>query len=75
MFALAAAKAVAEKLGNAYNPVLIYGNPGLGKTQLPNAIFQQISEQSPDTAVSLVTTNELLSQMTNVIKTERLLAR
>ncbi len=37
-FAFDVAKSVAKKQGTAYNPAIIYGNTGLGKTHLLNAI-------------------------------------
>lgn len=49
--ALAAANAVAEKPGQHYNPLFIYGGVGIGKTHLLHAIGQFILLKRPQTKI------------------------
>ncbi len=63
-FAHAAALAVATTPGQAYNPLFIYGNSGLGKTHLLNAICYEIKKNNPDSKIIYTNgedfTNELI---------------
>lgn len=64
-FAHAAAKAVANMPAGPYNPLLIYGESGLGKTHLLYAIANVIKENNPDFHIVYVKgdqfTNELIT--------------
>ncbi len=61
--AFMAAKQVADKPGETYNPLFIYGRSGLGKTHLLNAIYKHIHELYPDLSVCMVTADELVRHM------------
>ncbi len=64
-FAYTAAQSVANTPGQAYNPLFIYGNSGLGKTHLLNAICSEIIKNNPDAKIIYTNgeefTNELVS--------------
>ncbi len=62
-YAHAAAIAVAENPGKAYNPLFIYGNSGLGKTHLLLAIGQAIREKNPAVRIGYIKGDEFTNQM------------
>ncbi|MBQ4155151.1 MAG: chromosomal replication initiator protein DnaA [Clostridia bacterium] len=53
-FALAAAMAVAEAPATNYNPLVIYGNSGVGKTHLLLAIKNDIAKRFPSKTIEYI---------------------
>jgi len=60
--ARAAAQYVAESPGGAYNPLLIYGPTGLGKTHLMHSIGNEILRRSPQSKVAYLFAEQWMSQ-------------
>lgn len=76
-FAYAAAKAVARDPGarqnnsnsfNNYNPLFIYGNSGLGKTHLLNAISHEIKEHYPEMNILYIRAEEFTNELIQAIQ-------
>lgn len=67
-FAYASARAVTQKLGKLYNPLLLYGCSGLGKTHLLHAIGNEILEKYPEAVVLYQTTDKFVTEFIHAIR-------
>lgn len=67
-FAHSAALAVAESPGESYNPLFLYGAPGLGKTHLLVSIANYIRRQHPDLPVVYTTAERFTSEFVTSLR-------
>ena len=65
--AFVAAQAVAKAPGEKYNPLYIYGGPGLGKTHLMQAIGHYIIKNKPNLKVKFVQAEEFVNDVVNAL--------
>lgn len=67
--AFTAAKAVADRPGESYNPLFIYGGVGLGKTHLLQAVANELLRKNPQTNIMYVSaekfTNDFVTSLRN----------
>ncbi len=64
-----AAESIANKPGhNPFNPFMIFGNSGMGKTHLAQAIGNSIKEKFPDKVVLYVEANKFQTQYTDACR-------
>jgi Holliday junction resolvasome RuvABC ATP-dependent DNA helicase subunit len=71
-FPHAAALAVSENLGKAYNPLFIYGPVGIGKTHLMQAVGHRVRQRDPNTRVLYVTAQQFMTEVIELLQAGKL---
>jgi len=66
--AKAAAQQVAENAGQSYNPLLLYGGVGLGKTHLMQAVGHQVRLNNPQARVVYLHSQRFVQDMVKALK-------
>ena len=64
----AAARAVAEKPAERYNPLFIYGDSGLGKTHLIYAIAHEIRKRDPNSNIIYIKGDDFTNELVQAIR-------
>ena len=67
--AYGAAKAVSERPGDVYNPLFLYGPPGVGKTHLLYAIANEFRKTNPDAQIVYIKGDQFINELVDAIKT------
>ena len=66
--AKAAALQVASNSGNSYNPLLLYGGVGLGKTHLMQAVGNELLKRKPDAHVVYLHSQRFVQDMVKALQ-------
>lgn len=71
-FAYSAAKAVAESPGYTYNPLFIYGESGMGKTHLMQAIGNFVLKEGRNSSIYYITSEAFTNAMIDGIRSNKM---
>ncbi len=71
-FAQAASVAVASQPGEHYNPLFIYGDVGLGKTHLVNAIGNAVLSKRPGAKVVYLTSEAFMNELIASLRRDKM---
>jgi chromosomal replication initiator protein len=66
--AAAAAHAVSQAPGRVYNPLFLYGDTGLGKTHLMQAVAHTVMERQPEIRITFIGTEQFTNEMIGSIR-------
>lgn len=66
--AYVSAQTVAKNLGQAYNPLFIYGPVGVGKTHLMQAIANEVYLKNPGNKIIYITSEEFTNEVVEAIR-------
>lgn len=66
--ARAASLQVSENIGKAYNPLLIYGGSGLGKTHLMHAIGNAVFQKNPSATIVYLHSEKFVQDMVRALQ-------
>ncbi|PKN78165.1 MAG: chromosomal replication initiator protein DnaA [Candidatus Cloacimonetes bacterium HGW-Cloacimonetes-1] len=71
-FAYSTARAVAESPGYAYNPLFIYGESGMGKTHLMQAVGNFVLKEGRNCSIYYTTTEAFTNEMIDSIRANKM---
>ncbi len=72
-FAVGACQEVLRAPGETYNPLFLYGPPGVGKTHLMQAVAHQMLQQNPSFKIRYISGERFMSEVLTAISEDRML--
>lgn len=66
--AYAACQAIAQKPGEKYNPLFLYGGVGIGKTHLIQAVGNEILKNNPSAHIVYISTEQFVQEFLDAIR-------